>query len=122
MKKRLSEDEKRYKKLYSIENLKLAWDRINASTNNLSYKNLYRTLFWYYENDLNTNIEILSKKLKNKSYIPSKSLKIYKPKESGLQRPFSLLDIEDLIVYQAIANIVIPAFANCLIGSNIKIA
>ena len=112
MKKRLSEDEKRYKKLYSIENLKLAWDRINASTNNLSYKNLYRTLFWYYENDLNTNIEILSKKLKNKSYIPSKSLKIYKPKESGLQRPFSLLDIEDLIVYQAIANIVIPAFAN----------
>ena len=52
MKKRLSEDEKRYKKLYSIENLKLAWDRINASTNNLSYKNLYRTLFWYYENDL----------------------------------------------------------------------
>ena len=112
MKKRLSQDEKRYKKFYSIENLKLAWDRINASTNNLSYKNLYRTLFWYYENYLNTNIEILSKKLKNKSYIPSKSLKIYKPKESGLQRPFSLLDIEDLIVYQAIANIVIPAFAN----------
>lgn len=112
MKKRLSEDEKRYKKLYSIENLKLAWDRINTSTNDLFFKNFYRQLFWYYEFDLDSNLACLSKKLQNNAYKPSKSLKVYKPKQSGLQRVFSLLDIEDLIVYQAIANIIIPVFAN----------
>jgi hypothetical protein len=31
--------------------------------------------------------------------------KIYLPKPSGLQRPLSLLSLEDQIVYQAIANI-----------------
>ena len=111
MVKKLSEIKKKYQKLISVENLTLAWDRINASTNNLSYKNYYRTIFWYYEYDLETNLSTLSKKLANNSYKPSKGLKIYKPKESGLQRPFTLLEIEDLIVYQAIANIVIPALA-----------
>lgn len=111
MGKRLTEIEKKYKRLISLENLTLAWDRINASTNNLSYKNFYRTLFWYYDYDLEANLTLLSKRLENKSYKPSKSFKIYKPKESGLQRPFTFLDIDDLIVYQAIANIVIPAFS-----------
>lgn len=111
MKKCLSDIEKKYNKLVSVENLTLAWDRINAGTNNLSYKNYYRTLFWYYEYDLDLNLECLSKMLENKVYVPSKSLKIYKPKQSGLQRPFTLLDIDDLVVFQAIANIIVPAFA-----------
>ena len=111
MKKRLTENERNYKKLCSIENLTLAWNRINTDTNNLSYKNYYRTLFWYYEFDLDSNLKNLSKKLENKTYVPSKTLKVYKPKQSGLQRTFTLLEIDDLIVYQAIANIIIPAFA-----------
>lgn len=111
MKKRLTDLEIKFKKLISVENLTLAWNRINADTNNLSYKNYYRTLFWYYEYDLDSNLKNLSKKLENKVYAPSKSLKVYKPKQSGLQRPFTLLEIEDLIVYQAIANIIIPAFS-----------
>lgn len=84
MKKRLTDLEIKFKKLISVENLTLAWDRINADTNNLSYKNYYRTLFWYYEYDLDSNLENLSKKLENKVYAPSKSLKVYKPKQSGL--------------------------------------
>lgn len=126
MKKRLTGIDKKYKKLISVENLKLAWDRINASTNNLSYKNYYRTLLWYYECDLDSNLNRLARRLENKSYNPSKALKIYKPKESGLQRPLTLLDIDDLIVYQAIANIIVPAFSkkrrkleNCFVFSNI---
>ena len=61
---------------------------------------------------MDSNLACLSKKLQNNAYKPSKSLKVYKPKQSGLQRVFSFLDIEDLIVYQAIANIIIPVFAN----------
>ena len=110
MKKRLTDLEKMYKKLISVENLTLAWNRINAGTNNLPYKNYYRTLFWYYNYDIDYNLKNLSKKLENKVYAPSKGLKVYIPKQSGLQRPFTLLEIEDLIVFQAIANIIVPAF------------
>ena len=103
--------DKKYQELYSIKNLELAWNRINASTDDISYKNFYRGIFWYYESDLEKNLNILSKKLKEKSFTPSETMKIFKPKQNGLQRPFTLLEIEDLIVYQAIANIIIPSFS-----------
>lgn len=111
MAKKLSEDQKRYNRLCSLENLTLAWDRINSAKNNISYKNFYRQQFLYYEYDLYENLERLSKKLINHSYEPSDGIKFYKPKQSGLQRPFTFLEIEDLIVYQAIANIVVLPLA-----------
>ncbi|PWJ58125.1 MULTISPECIES: RNA-directed DNA polymerase [unclassified Fibrobacter] len=103
--------DKRYEKFCSIENLQLAWNRIYANSEDIGYKNLYRALFTYYDYDADENLKRLSERLKNRSYKPSKSFKFYKPKQSGLQRMFSLLDIEDLIVYQALANIIVPDFA-----------
>ena len=102
---------KRFKQLYSIKNLQLAWDRVYANTEDMSYKSLYRDLFTYYDYDIKSHLQRISYKLKNLSFSPSKSFKYFKPKQSGLQRMFSLLDIDDLIVYQAIANIIIPTFA-----------
>ena len=58
----------RFKKVYKIENLKLAWDRINTSTTNLFYKDYYRDLFWYYGMTLDENLKQLSERLKNHSY------------------------------------------------------
>ena len=110
MKKRLYIINTKYKKLISLENLTLAWDRINSATNNISYKNFYRQQLLYYEYDLKENLKTLSNKLKKHSFEPSKSVKLYRPKQSGLQRPFSFLEIEDMIVYQAITNIIIPTF------------
>lgn len=103
--------EQRYEKFCSVKNLQLAWDRIYANSADVSYKNLYRDLFTYYDFDVKSNLKRLSERLKNRTYEPSKVFKFYKPKQSGLQRMFSLLNLDDLIVYQAFANMVIPDFA-----------
>ncbi|MCK9170268.1 MAG: RNA-directed DNA polymerase [Treponema sp.] len=99
----------RFRKVYKIDNLKLAWRRIATATGNISYKNYYRQLFVAYEMNLDSNLKELSVKIQ-RDYEPSAPLKIYVPKASGLLRTFTLLEIEDLIVYQAIANVLIPDF------------
>lgn len=100
----------RFERFCSEKNLRLAWERIYTSTEDISYKNLYRDLFIYYDYDIESNLKQLSERLKSRTYQASKAFRFYKPKESGLQRMFSLLNIEDMIVYQALANIVIPNF------------
>ena len=71
--------DKRYKQLYKIENLKLAWNRLNTSTANLFYKDYYRELFWYYEMTLDNNLKQLSERLKNHTYKYEIPIKFYKP-------------------------------------------
>jgi len=100
----------RYKKLYSQKNLKLAWDRISTSSSNLYYKNYYRRLFSLYQIDAEENIKNLSASLKNKIYKPSDAIKFYKTKENGLLRPFTFISVEDQIVYQGIANVLLLDF------------
>jgi hypothetical protein len=51
------------------------------------------------------NLSELHKKLIAKVWRPNHSARIYLPKPSGLQRPISLLGIEDQILLQAIANV-----------------
>lgn len=99
--------DKRFEAVYKIDNLRLAWSRINTSTTNLFYKDYYRELFWYYEMTLDKNLDLLSERLKNNNYDFQIPIRFYKPKQSGLQRPFSLLAIEDQIVYQAMANVMV---------------
>lgn len=47
----------------------------------------------------------LSRRLRENTYEPQEPIRIYTPKASGLQRPISLLHIEDQIVLQAFANL-----------------
>ncbi len=93
----------RWESIISIRNLKLAWRRINTARN-LQYKRFFREAYLVYESSLNENIRELHKSLSAKVWEPSHATRIYIPKPSGLQRPLSLLDIEDQIVFQAVAN------------------
>lgn len=91
-------------KIASVKNLELAWRRINTGRN-LQYKQFYRPLYLAYEAGLEQNLKDLSKHLKG-SWHASEAARTYMPKPSGLQRPITLLKLEDQIVYQAIANVI----------------
>ena len=67
-------------------------------------------MFSLYQLNLEKNLTSLSKRLKEHTFHPSEAIKFYKPKENGLLRPFTFIELEDQIVYQAIANILILDF------------
>ena len=94
----------KWKSLISIQNLKLAWQRINTGTN-LQYKRFFRESYWVYESAADKHIKQLHDDLVAKSWQPKYATRLYLPKPSGLQRPLSLLGIEDQILLQAIANL-----------------
>jgi hypothetical protein len=102
--------DKLYKNMCSEKNLKLAWSRLNTGQN-IQYKNYYRNLFVAYEITEKQNLKRLSERLKGGSYKPSGVLRFYLPKFSGLQRPITFLHLDDLIVYQAFANVVAKKFS-----------
>ena len=93
----------RWESLISTQNLKLAWRRINTARN-LQYKRYYRNAYLVYEGAIDDHIRQLHRTLKAKAWEPHHATRLYLPKPSGLQRPLSLLDIEDQILLQAIAN------------------
>lgn len=68
-----------------------------------TYKNYFRNIYATYGIARDNNIKNLSKKLKA-GYLPEKTFKIYIPKPNGLNRMYTLMSIEDQVVYQAFAN------------------
>lgn len=56
--------------------------------------------------NLDENCQSFSEKIITGQYAPSRGFKYYMPKSSGTTRTKTLLDIEDAIVYQAIANVI----------------
>jgi retron-type reverse transcriptase len=93
----------RWASLVSMQNLRLSWRRINTG-NNLQHKRFFREAYLVYEASLEQNLKALRQKLLNKAWKPSHGTRIYLPKPSGLQRPITLLSIEDQILLQAFAN------------------
>ena len=98
-----------FRDLCSVKNLRLAWTRIRTATN-IEYKNEFREVYDAYEVALDANLASLSYALRHGVYKPSGSERYMKPKASGLLRPYTLLTIEDQIVYQAFANVIICRF------------
>ena len=94
----------RWESLVSIQNLKLAWRRINTGRN-LQHKRFFRDAYLVYETALDQNLKSLRQQLLAHAWTPSHPERLYVPKPSGLQRPISLLGIEDQILLQAIANL-----------------
>jgi len=84
--------------------LKLAWRRITTGVN-YQYKSFFRRLYYAYEVALDDNIKDLHARLRGGAYKLSPPLRLYVPKPSGLQRPLTLLLLEDQIVLQAVANV-----------------
>ena len=92
----------RFESLVSVRNLELAWRRINTGLNN-QYKRFFRPVYLGYEAGLEDNLRLFKRELLA-GWQPHSPTRIYIPKPSGLQRPITLLHLEDQIVLQAIAN------------------
>ena len=95
---------------WSKQNLKRAWLWTTTNTE-IRYKNYFRHIYRAYSIAPNKNLEHLRKRLTDCEYLPEHATKIYLPKKSGVLRPFTLLTVEDQIVYQAMANIVADRLA-----------
>jgi len=93
-----------FKAFASCKNLELAWKRIRTGLN-IPYKRFFREIYDAFDISSKDNIHRLSLNIKNGTYKPGKIERIFLPKKSGLQRPITLLNIEDQIVLQGIANI-----------------
>jgi len=89
----------------NIDNLNRAWRWIRSSSD-ATCKSYFRHLYRNYAVAEEALISDLAGRLKRGVYEPTKATKLYFPKASGVLRPFSLLTVEDQIVYQATANIV----------------
>ena len=92
------------KKLIAKKNLELAWRRITSSKD-ARYKAFFRHILESYELSYKENIDDLRRRLKNREYVAQPPLRFYVPKPSGLQRPITLLYLEDQIVLQALTNL-----------------
>ena len=93
-----------FEKLISKKNLLLAWRRITSSRD-ARYKAFFRHILEAYELSFDKNIDDLRRRLQNGEYTAQTPIRFYVPKPSGLQRPLTLLSIEDQIVLQALANL-----------------
>ena len=92
-------------KAYSLSNLKLAW-KWTLSNPEALYKNYCREVYAAYSVEEVKLIEQLRQKLVGGAYAPKPPCKLYFPKKSGILRPYSLLSVEDQIIYQALVNII----------------
>lgn len=95
--------------LISYENIYIAFKRLQTTSRDY-YKNLYWNDLYNFGLDLEKNINTLIHLLKEDLYKPNKSYKIYFPKSTGLVRPISVLNFIDLLVYQAIVNLLAEKF------------
>ena len=94
-----------YESFLSNENFALAYNRLKTATRSF-YKDIYYEdlrIFGYF---LEENIENTITHLKSNIYKPEKCHKIFIPKKDNLVRPLSMLSFIDLLVYQAIVNII----------------
>ena len=98
-----------FKSILNINNLKLAFYQLETSQN-ISYKNYYRELFLSYRIKIDENLNILKSRLEQNIYSPKGVLRFYVPKKTGLHRSISFLHLDDLIIYQSIANVVKKKF------------
>lgn len=91
--------------LYSDANLHRSW-RWLRSNPDASYKGYFRELYGIYGIADLRLLKRLQDLLRRGIYEPARSCKLYFPKSSGILRPYSLLTIDDQIVYQAAVNLV----------------
>lgn len=101
--------------LCTSDNFQRAWRWLQSSPD-ASYKSYFRDLYGIYSIADKDLIEKLRKNVRMGLYEPSSATKIFTPKKSGILRPYSLLDVEDQIVYQAAANVIADKLINKVKG------
>jgi hypothetical protein len=90
---------------FDIDNLRRAWRWLRTNPD-ARYKRYFRDLYSSYAVIDEWFLNDLSDRLQRGIYQPSHACKVYLPKSSGILRPYTLLTIEDQVVYQAIINII----------------
>jgi len=90
---------------FEIDNLRRAWRWLNTNPD-AQYKSYFRNIYRAYAISHDDNLRDLHNRLRREVYQPTHAAKLYLPKKSGLQRTYTLLTVEDQIVYQALVNIV----------------
>ncbi len=88
-----------------LENLQRAWQWIRSNPDR-TYKSHFRELYSAYATADGALLKHLKNRLDRSIFEPSDSCKLFFPKPSGILRPYTLLGIEDQIVYQAMINVV----------------
>lgn len=88
-----------------LENLQRAWQWIRSNPDR-TYKSHFRELYSAYATADGALLKHLKSRLDRSIFEPSDACKLFLPKPSGILRPYTLLGIEDQIVYQAMANVV----------------
>lgn len=76
--------------MFSIEDLRLAWERVNASVG-ADTKDYFGISV--YASDINKHLRALHRDLENNQYQPKRSFKYYEPKKIGTQRTKTVLQI-----------------------------
>ncbi len=94
-----------YMEMYDPDNLQRAYRWIQSNPDTV-YKGYFRDAYSAYAATSDTNLARLRENLCNSTYEPGHASKVYLPKPSGILRPYTLLTVNDQIVYQACINII----------------
>jgi len=92
---------KDFLKCFSSESILLAWERVLSSVGTDAKDYFGISVF---SSNLQKHLDELQKNIVNGDYAPKIPFKYFEPKVNGTQRTKTVLNIEDAIVYQAIAN------------------
>jgi hypothetical protein len=90
---------------FASENLERAWKWIRSNPDS-EFKSYFRTAYARFALVDARLLADLGTRLRRGTYQPAHACKIFYPKRSGILRPYTLLTVEDQIVYQALVNIV----------------
>src|SRR5437764_12828338 len=86
-------------------NLRRAWRRVQ-SNRAPGYKNYFRTRYSNFAVAEDRLLSGLLDRLRRGDYEPAHACKVNLPKSSGGLRPYTLLPVEDQVVYQALVNVI----------------
>ncbi|MDR7870700.1 MAG: RNA-directed DNA polymerase [Tissierellaceae bacterium] len=92
-----------------VDNFTLAFNRLQTITRDY-YKEVYISDLNNFGLNLTTNINTLIDRIKRDLYRPGEAYKIYLPKLDSTVRVITLLSFIDLLVYQAIINVLADTF------------
>lgn len=95
-----------FEKFLSKDNFILAYYRLLYMPDNLHYSHFYEEDLNSFGMFLNSNVEQLIDEISTSTYHPHPVERFYIPKKDNLARPIVLLYFTDLLIYQAICNII----------------
>lgn len=104
--------------VYKYGNLELAYNRLITNPES-TYKTYFRNTYNDFALSLDENIKNIRSEMKA-GYLPKYTIRTFMPKSNGLSRMYTLLTIEDQIVYQAYANIIAEAICNKIVRGRYK--